>query len=166
MAFFSQVYRSFEAWWQMFFSTDSDLSYVYLQYKSEKVHRLFGLGWKKQEHTVFLPSSDVSVSGERLALSRQQHLDTIIFPPFRISHVFFHYSYSSARLRYRWEETTNSSSSYNFRLHRMDNVAPGQRHEHCASKSVSKAPGILLGGHSQTTLTAGEGGHQMSKLLN
>ena len=33
-------------------STDSDLSYVYLQYKSEKVYGLFGLGWKKQEHTV------------------------------------------------------------------------------------------------------------------
>ena len=36
----------------MVFSTDSDLSYVYLQYKSEKVHGLFGLGWKNQEHTV------------------------------------------------------------------------------------------------------------------
>ena len=37
-----------EAWWQMIFSIDSDLFYVYLQYKTEKVH---GLGWKKQEHT-------------------------------------------------------------------------------------------------------------------
>ena len=36
----------------MVFSTDSDLSYVYLQYESEKVHGLFGLGWKNQEHTV------------------------------------------------------------------------------------------------------------------
>ena len=34
------------------FSTDSNLSYIYLQYKSEKVHGLFGLGWKEQEHTV------------------------------------------------------------------------------------------------------------------
>ena len=33
------------------FSTDSDLSYIYLQYESEKVHGLFGLGWKNQEHT-------------------------------------------------------------------------------------------------------------------
>ena len=36
----------------MVFSTDSDLSYVYLQYKSEKVYGLFGFGWKNQEHTV------------------------------------------------------------------------------------------------------------------
>ena len=36
----------------MFFSTDYDLSYVYLQDKSEKAHGLFGLGWKNQEHTV------------------------------------------------------------------------------------------------------------------
>ena len=36
----------------MSFSTDSDLSYIYLQYKSEKFHGLFGLGWKNQEHTV------------------------------------------------------------------------------------------------------------------
>ena len=36
----------------MVFSTDSDLSYTYLQYKNEKFHRLFGLGWKNQEHTV------------------------------------------------------------------------------------------------------------------
>ena len=35
----------------MVFPTDSDLSYVYLQYKSEKVYGLFGLGWKNQEHT-------------------------------------------------------------------------------------------------------------------
>ena len=35
----------------MVFSTDSDLSYIYLQHKSEKVHGLFGLGWKNQEHT-------------------------------------------------------------------------------------------------------------------
>ena len=34
------------------FSTDSDLSYLYLQYKSEKVHGLFDLGWKNQEHFV------------------------------------------------------------------------------------------------------------------
>ena len=37
----------------MVFSTDSDLSYKYLQYKSEKVYGLFGLGWKNQEHTVW-----------------------------------------------------------------------------------------------------------------
>ena len=36
----------------MVFSTDSYLSYTILQYKSEKVHGLFGLGWKNQEHTV------------------------------------------------------------------------------------------------------------------
>ena len=36
----------------MVFSTDSDQSFVYLQCKSEKVHGLFGLGWKKQGHTV------------------------------------------------------------------------------------------------------------------
>ena len=36
----------------MFFSTDSDLSHIYLQYKSEKVHELFALGWKNQEHTL------------------------------------------------------------------------------------------------------------------
>jgi len=36
----------------MVFSTDYDLSYVYLQYKSEKVHGLSGLDWKNQEHTV------------------------------------------------------------------------------------------------------------------
>ena len=36
----------------MVFSTDSDLSYIYLQYESEKVHGLFGLGWKNQGHTV------------------------------------------------------------------------------------------------------------------
>ena len=36
----------------MVFSTDSDLSYIYLQYKSEKVHGLFGLGWKNQGCTV------------------------------------------------------------------------------------------------------------------
>ena len=36
----------------MVFSTDCDLSYVYQQYKSEKVRGLFGLGWKNQEHTV------------------------------------------------------------------------------------------------------------------
>ena len=41
-----------EAWRQMVFSTDSVLSYIYLQYKSEKTHGLFGLGWKNQEHTV------------------------------------------------------------------------------------------------------------------
>ena len=36
----------------MVFTTDSDLSYIYWQYKSEKVHGLFGLAWKKQGHTV------------------------------------------------------------------------------------------------------------------
>ena len=36
----------------MVFSTDSDLSFVYLQYKSEKLHGLFGLGWKNQGHAV------------------------------------------------------------------------------------------------------------------
>ena len=36
----------------MVFSTDYDLSYVYVQYKSEEVHGLFGLDWKNQEHTV------------------------------------------------------------------------------------------------------------------
>ena len=36
----------------MVFSTNSDLFYIYLQYESEKVHGLFGLGWKNQEHTV------------------------------------------------------------------------------------------------------------------
>ena len=41
-----------EDWWQVVFSTDSGLSYVCLQYKSEKVHGLFCLGWKNQEHTV------------------------------------------------------------------------------------------------------------------
>ena len=41
-----------EPWWQMVFSTDSDLSYIYLQHKSEKVHGLFGLVWKNQGRTV------------------------------------------------------------------------------------------------------------------
>ena len=36
----------------MVFSTNSDLFYTSLQYKSEKSHGLFGLGWKNQEHTV------------------------------------------------------------------------------------------------------------------
>ena len=36
----------------MVFSTNSGLSYIYLQYESQKVHGLFGLGWKNQEHTV------------------------------------------------------------------------------------------------------------------
>ena len=45
----------------MVFSTNSDLFYTYLQYKSfytylqyisEKYHGLSGLGWKNQEHTV------------------------------------------------------------------------------------------------------------------
>ena len=36
----------------MVFSTNSDLFYIYLQYKSEKSHGLSGLGWKSQEHTV------------------------------------------------------------------------------------------------------------------
>ena len=36
----------------MLFSTNSNLFYTYLQYKSEKSHELFGLGWKNQEHTV------------------------------------------------------------------------------------------------------------------
>ena len=34
------------------FSTDSYLLHIYLQYESKKVHGLFGLGWKKQEHTM------------------------------------------------------------------------------------------------------------------
>ena len=38
----------------MVFSTDSDPFYVYLQYKNEKVHGLFGFGWKKQEHTMIV----------------------------------------------------------------------------------------------------------------
>ena len=41
-----------EAWLQMFFSTDSELSYVYKDPKSKKVHGTFGLGWKCQRHTV------------------------------------------------------------------------------------------------------------------
>ena len=36
----------------MVFSTNSDLFYTYLQYKSIKSHGFFGLGWKNQEHTV------------------------------------------------------------------------------------------------------------------
>ena len=36
----------------MVFSTNSDLFYTYLQYKREKSHGLFGLGWKNQEQTV------------------------------------------------------------------------------------------------------------------
>ena len=36
----------------MDFSTNSDLFYTYLQYKSEKSHGLFGLGWRNQEHIV------------------------------------------------------------------------------------------------------------------
>ena len=37
-----------EAWWQMFFMTDSDLSHVYQCPKSKKVHGTFGIGWKYQ----------------------------------------------------------------------------------------------------------------------
>ena len=56
MAFFSHAYRS-EFWKpddRWFFSTNSDLFYTYLQYKSEKSHGLFSLGWINQEHTVLL----------------------------------------------------------------------------------------------------------------
>ena len=52
MAFFSHVYRS-EFWKpddKCFFN--SNLYYTYLQYKRKKFHGLFGLGWKKQGHTV------------------------------------------------------------------------------------------------------------------
>ena len=36
----------------MVFSTNSDLFYTYLQYKSKKSHGPFGLGWKYQVQTV------------------------------------------------------------------------------------------------------------------
>ena len=39
----------------MVISTDYDPSYAYMQYKSEKVHRLFGLGGKNQKHTLRRP---------------------------------------------------------------------------------------------------------------
>ena len=53
-----------KAWWQMSFSTDSDLSYKYLQYKSEKVHGIFGLGWKNLEHTVTSENSCHSIQSK------------------------------------------------------------------------------------------------------
>ena len=38
----------------MVFSTDSELFYIKMHYKSEKVHGLFSWGETKQGHTVFI----------------------------------------------------------------------------------------------------------------
>ena len=58
----------------MVFSTDSDLSYIYLQYKSKKSYGLFGLGWKNQEHTVLLDSRVISELSLLMAkLIEQKH---------------------------------------------------------------------------------------------
>ena len=65
------------------FSTNSDFSYIYLKYKSEKVHRLFGLGWKNQEHTVLWNVYLLQVLGKgiqtyfgNIALDMNKHSNT------------------------------------------------------------------------------------------